>query len=752
MITLKKASRVRDLACLAFAASMLLSGCGGSDSNDDSGASSSSAASSSVASMEALTSVHGWAAQGAGTTGGASAPATNIYKATNRRELLNALANTNSPTYATNQTAAKNEPKIIYVVGTVYGTDLGTGSLADEAWYKSQSATAANWDWPLYIQSLDTAWAADLQARATAGDADAIATRTRINNLSSARTALTNLQKAQIQFQIPSNTTLLGVGSDAKIVDGYFSINATSNIIIRNLGFEAPLDLTASYDNDKHEWNSRYKAISVVTGKQLWIDHCTFSDGRNLDTEILTINGVTKAVQRHDGLLDIEDSSDYITVSYSLFQNHDKTNMVGGSGDGNGYKEREFNRITFAYNHWLDSTQRAPRARFGKFHVYNNRYSGNTDASPYPMSYYIGMGAESRILSESNAFDITGSKASVARVISNLNGYQFKDVGSWYNGQPASAELEAAAKAALEQNKASAQSSAASVGFTFGEYTNALGWEPPYAYTRAPSAEALRAHVDANTGAGKVAIALPGDSGTAASSSSASSAASTCPSDWVSSESGIAGGTPLPASWVFQLTGDLPLTARATYSAGAYTLVSAGALAGSGDGMTMAYHKVTGDFTLIAALRSMEVPTGLNTANVVAGLMLRNGTNPRSAYYAMMLRGNKNLRANYRASDCVSASNANITTLSALPTDVAPVWMKMVRSGQTITVAYSADGSAWTEASPYNFVANTLADEVLVGIAGSSGAATTTANSVFNAVTLTQPASGSSSGASGSRF
>lgn len=459
------------------------------------------------------TAASGWASQGDGTTGGAGASASNIYVVKNRAELNAALANVNSPAYATNPAAAKLEPKIIYIAGSIYGTDLGDGRLADEAYYKTTNATTAKWDWNLYLQSLDTAYMAALNARAAAGDAAAIATKTNISALSAARTTLRQVQKAQIQFIIPSNTTIMGVGTDAKLIDGYFSINATQNIIIRNLELEAPVDLTADWSGT--DWNSSFKAISVVTGKQLWIDHCTLSDGTHFDSaEVATINGITRTVQRHDGLIDIEDSSDYVTISYTVFKNHDKTNIVGGSGDQNGPKERAYNRLTFSNNIWENSVQRAPRARFGRIHVYNNYYKGATDATDYRLSYFIGMGAESKILSETNAFEISGPNANASKVVANLNGYQFKDVGSWINGIPASAEIEAAAKASLESAWTKARAAADGTGsaartnsvFTLDTFTTVLGWTPGYSYTPGASFEAVKTHNVTYAGAGKLSI------------------------------------------------------------------------------------------------------------------------------------------------------------------------------------------------------------------------------------------------------
>jgi len=488
-------------------AALFLQGCGGDSL--DTGASPNATLAGTMTSSAAREAqpfpLSGWASQGEGTTGGAGAPASNTYVVRNWAQLKAALANRNSPTFATNPNAAKLEPKIIQIAGTIYGTDIGNGRLADEAYYKSLNVTAAKWDWNLYLQSLDTAFMADLNARVAQGDAAAIATKSRISALSSAKSTLRNIQKEQIQAIIPSNTTIVGIGADAKLIDGYFSINASRNIILRNLELEAPLDLTADWNGK--EWNARYKAISVVTGKQLWIDHNTLSDGSHFDSaEVVTINGVTSKVQRHDGLIDMEDSTDYVTISYNIFKNHDKTNMVGGSGDQNGAKEREFNRLTFSNNIWENTTQRAPRARFGRIHVYNNYYKGDTAAQDYKLSYYIGMGAESKILSETNAFEISGPNADASKVVSNLNGYQFKDVGSWINGVPSSSAIENAARAALEKNWASASAAAVSSNFTIAPYTNVLGWTPPYSYTPGASFEEVRQHNRANSGAGKVAI------------------------------------------------------------------------------------------------------------------------------------------------------------------------------------------------------------------------------------------------------
>ena len=106
------------LASILFALTLvgIIAGCGDGRLNNGS---SSSPTVTSDPPLSVVNEVSGWASQGAGTTGGELAPATNIYKVCNRAELLAALANTSSPTYAINQTVANAEPKIIYVMGSI---------------------------------------------------------------------------------------------------------------------------------------------------------------------------------------------------------------------------------------------------------------------------------------------------------------------------------------------------------------------------------------------------------------------------------------------------------------------------------------------------------------------------------------------------------------------------------------------------------------------------------------------------------
>ena len=446
-------------------------------------------------------------------SGGAGAPATNVYVVTNRKELKSALLNANSPTYATAPMIAQNEPKIIYVSGTILGNQLDDGTLADATTYRT-TPNPNQYDFNLYVQSFDMALLTNLQAQASAdgGDPDVAAAAAAQLALikgqpAKERTTFSNNQKSQIQFQVPPNTSLLGIGTDAKIVDGYLSLNTysasfgqtlNSNIIIRNIEFQVPQDLAPAWDpmdTSTGGWNARYDGISIVTSRNIWIDHCIFSDGAHLDNaEPTPFNG--KHVQRHDGLIDIEDGSDDITLSYNVFRMHDKTTLIGSTGGGTlGQENYEIGRerITFFANMWEASVQRAPLARWGHYHLLNNLYRGNPGDPEYALSYFVGLGTSASILSESNVFDVTGSAAVAtlkARAITPSGGTAFHDVGSWFNDAPFT-DFEAIAK-----QKAPA-------------VTFVLDWTVPYPYAAGTSSDGVRQHVLTNAGAGKLDIHAP---------------------------------------------------------------------------------------------------------------------------------------------------------------------------------------------------------------------------------------------------
>jgi ABC-type transport system involved in multi-copper enzyme maturation permease subunit len=69
-----------------------------------------------------------------------------------------------------------------------------------------------------------------------------------------------------------------------------------------------------------------------------------------------------------------------------------------------------------------------------------------------------------------------------------------------------------------------------------------------------------------------------------------------------------------------------------------------------------------------------------------AGLIIKDGTKPGSTYAAVLLTGSKGVRMQYDYThDRAGVSGS-----------AAPRWLRLTRSGETITGAESADGTAWT--------------------------------------------------------
>ena len=136
-----------------------------------------------------------------------------------------------------------------------------------------------------------------------------------------------------------SNKTIIGLPG-AAITNGGFEFYKDSNVIIRNVTFDnGNIDDALKINQETHH---------------IWIDHVTMSN-------------------YEDGLLDITRGSNYITVSWSHFKNHDKVMLIGHVD--NEPLDKGALKVSVHHN-WFDGThQRHPRVRQGWVHVYNNYFS-----------------------------------------------------------------------------------------------------------------------------------------------------------------------------------------------------------------------------------------------------------------------------------------------------------------------------------------------------------------------------------------
>ena len=347
-----------------------------------------------------LNAMDGWAAATGGTRGGADALTEHVYTVRNRAELVAALA-----------TGPK--ARIVRVQGRI---DLSTDDAGKHLGIEDYRDPA--FDPAVFLAAFDpTIWG----KKPPSGP------------LEEARQRSSRNQAARIVVRIPSNTTLIGVDQDAIIANGMLFLEKVDNVIIRNLRFEDAYDYFPAWDpkdNASGEWNSEYDNVSLRGATHVWIDHCSFDDGPRPDH--LEQIAFGQQVQRHDGMLDITQQSNWVTVSWNHFRRHDKTTLVGSS-DG---QVLDVDKLKVSFHHnWYEAVkERTPRVRYGQVHVYNNLFDGQ-QASSYPYAYSLGVGIHSSIVSERNVW-LTTPEVGAGKLVRALKGDRFTDRDSLHNGKP----------------------------------------------------------------------------------------------------------------------------------------------------------------------------------------------------------------------------------------------------------------------------------------------------------------------------
>jgi pectate lyase len=219
----------------------------------------------------------------------------------------------------------------------------------------------------------------------------------------------------------------------ASITGADLRIAGARNVIIRGLTISDANDCFPSWDptdGAMGNWNSEYDTISLTGATNVWVDHNDLSDGTNLDANQPTYFG--RPYQSHDGLLDITNGSDLVTVSYDRLHDHDKTMLIGSSDSRT--SDRGKLRVTMHHNVSRDLGQRVPRVRFGQVDVYNNYYI-ETPGDPYEYIYSWGIGVEARLVAEHNAFTLP-PEIPRSSVIGYYKGTAMTENDNLVNGHP----------------------------------------------------------------------------------------------------------------------------------------------------------------------------------------------------------------------------------------------------------------------------------------------------------------------------
>jgi hypothetical protein len=147
------------------------------------------------------------------------------------------------------------------------------------------------------------------------------------------------------------------------------------------------------------------------------------------------------------------------------------------------------------------------------------------------------------------------------------------------------------------------------------------------------------------------------------------------------------------------------------------------------DAFRFGYQTVSGDATITAKLTSVQ---NVNTWTK-AMLMMRDGTAANARNAAVI--ATPTLANQYRFQARVTAGGT--TTSNFTGTGAVPVWLRLVRSANTFTGSFSADGATWTTVSSATIANMPTALDVGLGVVSHKDGTAATAH--FDFVAITKP-------------
>ncbi|MEV4173107.1 pectate lyase [Nonomuraea sp. NPDC049709] len=159
-----------------------------------------------------------------------------------------------------------------------------------------------------------------------------------------------NTAAGVIELKQISNVTIIGVGSGAVFDQVGIHIREAGNIIIQNV-------TVRNVKKSGSPTSNGGDAISMESDvRNVWVDHVTLeaSGGES---------------EGFDGLFDMKDNTQYVTLSYSILRNSGRGGLIGSSES-----DRSNGFITFHHNLYENIDSRTPLLRGGIAHIYNNSY------------------------------------------------------------------------------------------------------------------------------------------------------------------------------------------------------------------------------------------------------------------------------------------------------------------------------------------------------------------------------------------
>ncbi|MDQ0596581.1 pectate lyase [Streptomyces canus] len=159
-----------------------------------------------------------------------------------------------------------------------------------------------------------------------------------------------NTAAGVIELKEVSNVTIIGVGSGAVFDQLGIHLRDARNIIIQNVTIRNVKKSGSPTSNGGD-------AIGMERNvRNVWVDHTTLEASGG-------------EAQGFDGLFDMKDNTQYVTLSYSILRNSGRGGLVGSSES-----DVSNSFITYHHNRYENIDSRTPLLRGGTAHMYNNHY------------------------------------------------------------------------------------------------------------------------------------------------------------------------------------------------------------------------------------------------------------------------------------------------------------------------------------------------------------------------------------------
>ncbi|MBN2235661.1 MAG: DUF1349 domain-containing protein, partial [Opitutales bacterium] len=197
-------------------------------------------------------------------------------------------------------------------------------------------------------------------------------------------------------------------------------------------------------------------------------------------------------------------------------------------------------------------------------------------------------------------------------------------------------------------------------------------------------------------------------------------------SDYCTSISVIIPDSPLPDTWESRDIGAVGIAGSQSLSLGEFTLSASGSdIYTNADNLGFTYKAISGDGTITARVKSIQ-----NTHEwAKCGVMIRETLEAGSKHASMVVTPRNRVVFARRSSTNANTPGAEYKSFSSFP-----MWVKLQRSGDTITGSYSTDGSTWTVLKEMTITMN---ETVYVGLALTSHNNSKTNTAIVDSVSVT---------------